>query len=125
MFVIKQWSDRRGRTREVFGLTYPDPPLPPHAEDGHRGGDRRRRRLSVAVSVTPENDRLHGSLTHLGGETLAGREMELNKVTPEVTVRPVPPPQQPVTVGALKTQESEPIVHLQDRVGQQQFSENS
>lgn len=50
--------------------------------------------------------------------------MELNKVTPEVTVRH-PPPQQPITVGALTTQESEPIVHLQDRAGQQHFGENS
>lgn len=44
--------------------------------------------------------------------------MEPNKVAPEVTVRPVtPPPQQPVTVDALRTEGSESIVHLQDHSG--------
>lgn len=45
--------------------------------------------------------------------------MELNKVAPEVTVRPVTPPtpQQPVTVDALRTEGSESIVHLQDHSG--------
>lgn len=49
---------------------------------------------------------------------LAGCEMEPNKVTPKVTVRPVtpplfPPPNKP-TLGA---EETEFIIHLQDRSG--------
>lgn len=97
-------------------LALPTPPS--HSEDSHGGGGQRRPRLSVAVSVTPENDRLLGSLTHLRGETLAGCEMEPNKVAPEVTVRPVTPPsQQPVTVDVLRTEGSESIVHLQDHSG--------
>lgn len=67
--------------------------------------------------MTPESDRLLGPLTHLGGETLAGCEMEPNKVAAEVTVRPVTPPQQPVTVDGLRTGGAESIVHLQDHSG--------
>lgn len=69
-------------------------------EDGHRGGHPWQPQLSDAVSMMPKNDWFRGSgrcsltveaqpLPHLGEETLAGCEMELNKVIPKVVVRPV------------------------------------